>query len=87
VTIPGYDYAQPTEKTLLGALTTSIGADAARTLTDLATKKLGRRSPAGPDDLIAITEYLIELGDLLRVTARSEKIRNVTYRALNAAVK
>ena len=87
MTIPGYDYAEPTEKSLLSALTTSVGADAARALTDLATKKLGRRNPTGPDDLIAMANYLMELGDLLRVTARSEKIRTVTYRALNAAVK
>jgi hypothetical protein len=87
MTIPGYDYAQPTAKSLTAALTTSVGAEAARALTDLAAKKLGRRTPAGPADLIAMTEYLMELGDLLRVTARSEKIRAVTYRALNAVVK
>ncbi len=87
MTIPGYDYAQPTDKSLLAALTTSVGPDAAKALTDLAAKKLGRRTPAGPDDLIAMTEYLMELGDLLRVTTRSEKIRAVTYRALNAAMR
>ena len=84
--IPGYDYDQPTEQSLIAALTASVGADAAKALAELAAKKLGRRQ-ASPDGLIATTEYLMELGDLLRVTARSEKIRTVTYRALNAAVK
>jgi hypothetical protein len=85
MTIPRYDYDPPTEKTLLSALTDSVGADAARALTGVATKKLGRR-PDNIDDLIHMSEYLMELGDLLRVTARSQKILAVTYRALNAAV-
>ncbi|AEV86794.1 hypothetical protein ACWT_5776 [Actinoplanes sp. SE50] len=87
MTIPGYDYAQPTEKSLLTALTASVGADAARALTDLAVKKAGRRTSASTDDLVKMTEYLMELGDLVRVTARSEKIRAVTYRALHDTVK
>ena len=85
-TIPGYQLDQPTEASLIAALSAAVGPDTARALVDLTSKKLRRSRPAGPDDLIRLTEALMEIGDLLRVTARSEKIRAVTYRALNAAI-
>ncbi|GIF05056.1 hypothetical protein [Actinoplanes siamensis] len=85
MTIPRYDYQQPTQADLLSALTTSVGADAAKVLVELAARRAGRPQPDSPDELVPMIEYLMELGDLLRVTARSEKIRAVTYRALHAA--
>ena len=86
-TIPGYQLDQPTEASLIAALSTAIGADTARALVQLTTKKLGPYRASNPDDLIRLTEALMEIGDHLRVTAPSEKIRAVTHRALHAAVR
>jgi hypothetical protein len=85
-TIPGHQYEQPTEAALVGALADVIGGDLARAVVDAVARKAGLSRPCGPDDLVRMTELLMEVGDLLRVTARSEKIRAVTYRALYAAV-
>ena len=80
-TIPGYDLDQPTKASLIAALSAAIGADTARALVDLTSKKLRTTRPGNPDDLIALTEALMDIGDRLRVTARSEKIRAVTHRS------
>lgn len=81
-----YDSTQSARRSMTSALTDTVGAQAASVLTDLAFRNLGHRRPAGPDDLIRMAEYLMELGDLVRVAARSQKIEAVTNRALYAAV-
>ncbi|MEU4161691.1 hypothetical protein [Actinoplanes sp. NPDC026670] len=85
-TISGYDYEVPTEAKLVAALGAAAGSDIARALVSLAARKLNKGHLRTPDDVIRATEVLMELGDQLRVTARSEKIRAVTYRALRATV-
>jgi hypothetical protein len=82
-----YAHDQSARKNMIGALTDSVGAEAASILTDLAFRKAGRRLPASTDDLISMAEYLMELGALVRVTARAQKVAAVTHRALFAAVK
>ncbi|GIF16382.1 hypothetical protein [Actinoplanes teichomyceticus] len=86
-TIPGWNYEQPTEETMLGELASALGGDEnAVAAFEMACRRLGQRRPvADPDDLIRVSETLQELGDLLRVTARSAKIRVSTYQALRAA--
>ncbi|MEU8663207.1 hypothetical protein, partial [Actinoplanes philippinensis] len=63
-----------------------LGGDLARALVDITARKARLSRPCGLDDLVRMTELLMEAGDLLRVTARSEKIRAVTYRALYATM-
>ncbi len=81
MTITRYDHHQPARKNMIGALTRSVGAEAATVLTDLAFRTLGQRRPANTEDLIRMAEYLMELGNQVRVTARSQKVDAVTYRA------
>jgi hypothetical protein len=81
-----YDCNQSARRNMISALTDTVGAQAASVLTDLAFRNLGHRRPASADDLIRMAEYLMELGDLVRTAARSQKIEAVTYRALYAAV-
>ncbi|MEU4427089.1 hypothetical protein AB0F81_41240 [Actinoplanes sp. NPDC024001] len=85
-TIPGHNLEQPTPASLTTALSAQLGTDTARTLVELTIKKLRLSRPYTTDDLIAMTDDLMALGDVLRVTARSEKIRAVTYRALNQTI-
>jgi hypothetical protein len=86
MTIARYDYSQPARKNMTSALTATVGAEAATVLTDLALRTLGHRRTAGTDDLIRMADYLMELGNLVRTTARSQKVDAVTYRALYAMV-
>ncbi|GIE58534.1 hypothetical protein BJY16_007366 [Actinoplanes octamycinicus] len=85
-TIPSHNLEQPTPASLTAALSAQLGPEAARALVDLSIKKLRLSRPYTIDDLVSLTEDLMNIGDLLRVTARSEKIRAVTYRALNLSV-
>ena len=84
--IPGYELDPPSEAQLIAALTATFGADTATTLVALAADRMNRRHLHSAEDVIKATEILMDLGDLLRVTARSEKIRAVTHRALHAPV-
>jgi hypothetical protein len=81
-----YDYNRTARKNMLGALTESVGAEAATVLTNLAFKTLDQRRAASAEELIRMADYLMELGNLVRATARSQKVEAVTYRALFAAV-
>ena len=85
--VPGYDLDPPTEARLIAALTATFDADTAKTLVATAARKMHRRHLHSPEDGITTTEILMDLGDLLRVTARSEKIRAVTHRVLHAAIR
>ncbi|MEV4281528.1 hypothetical protein [Actinoplanes xinjiangensis] len=82
----GYDLDPPTEARLLASLTAAFDPDTAKTLVTLAARKMQRRNLRTTDDVIKATEILMDIGDRLRVTSRSEKIRAVTHRALHAAV-
>ncbi|GAA1654147.1 hypothetical protein [Actinoplanes couchii] len=84
MTIAGWDFEQPTEAGLLDELTDAIGdPHGARMLLDITCRQLRLERPlTSPGDIILATECLLEMGDLLRVAARSTKIRAVTYRAL-----
>ncbi|GAA4609668.1 hypothetical protein BJY16_007442 [Actinoplanes octamycinicus] len=85
-TVPAYNLDQPTQASLTAALSAQLGPETARALVDLTTKKLHLSRSGTTDDLIRLTEELMAIGDLLRVTARSEKIRAVTYRALHQSI-
>ncbi|AEV86722.1 hypothetical protein ACWT_5705 [Actinoplanes sp. SE50] len=85
-TVPGYDLDQPTQASLTAALSAQLGPETARALVDLTAKKLRLTRSGTTDDLVRLTEELMTIGDVLRVTARSEKIRAVTYRALHQNV-
>jgi hypothetical protein len=84
--IPGYDDERPSEAALVAALGEAVGAGVARVLVDLAAKNLRQNRPANTVELIQVMELLMDWGDHLRATARSEKIRAVTYRALHEPV-
>ncbi|WP_433788578.1 hypothetical protein [Actinoplanes sp. CA-252034] len=86
MTTSRYDYNRSARKNMITALTDTVGAEAASVLTNLAFKALDRRHPASADELIRMADYLMELANLVRVTARSQKVDAVTYRALYAPV-
>lgn len=86
-TIPGHALDRPTQAALIAALSAQLGPETARALVDLTIKKLRLVRPYTTDDLVTMAEDLMNVGDVLRVTARSEKIRAVTYRALHEALR
>lgn len=88
MTVPGWNFEQPTEAGLLDDITVALGdRKGAGLLLDLGCLRLGLKRPIqDTGDIIAVAEWLLEFGDLMRVTGRSAKIRAVTYRALNASV-
>ena len=85
--IADYDLDPPSQDRLLAALTAAFDAETAKVLVGIATRKLGRAQLTSAEDVIRATETFMDIGDRLRVTARSEKIRAVTHRALHAAVR
>ena len=86
-TIAGWNYDQPTEKTLIAGFAHSMGDDTARHVWALTCRRLGLAQPVTRlEDLIAVSDAMIELGDVVRVAGRSAKIRLITYRALQAPV-
>lgn len=86
MTTSHFDCNRSARKNMISALTGTVGAEAASVFTNLAFKALDQRRPAGADDLIRMADYLMELGNLVRATARSQRVAAVTYRALNASV-
>ena len=82
-----WDYDKPTEKTLIAGFAHSMGADAARNVWAMLCRQLGLAQPVTRlEDLIAVSDAMIELGDVVRVAGRGARIRLITYRALEAAV-
>ena len=61
-------------------------ADIAEALIDAALRDQNRDALTTTDEVIRASEVLMEIGELVRVAARSEKVRAITYRALHAAV-
>ena len=76
----------PTEASVLAELGTVIGEEIAKALWENACRSRQLNRPVTrSEDLIAVSDTLMELANLLRVSARSSKVRLVTYRALGAA--
>ncbi|GAA2847707.1 hypothetical protein Acy02nite_02880 [Actinoplanes cyaneus] len=86
MTTARFDYNRTARKNMLSALTEAVGAEAATVLTNLAFRSLDQRRAASAEELIKMADYLMELGNLVRGAARSQKVEAVTYRALFAAV-
>jgi hypothetical protein len=82
--IPGYGQEAPTEKTAVQSLSEAMGAAPAQTAWSGAVRGAGKSSPVVPiEDLECVTDTLIKSDNgLVRVAARSLKIRIITYKAL-----
>ena len=77
----------PSEREALGNLADRIGAPLAEQLWDTAARNLGLTRPLDcAADLRQMTDYLMEVGDLMRVAARSTKVRVITHEAINRSV-
>ncbi|MEV0897121.1 hypothetical protein [Actinoplanes sp. NPDC049802] len=87
-TMDGWNFDQPTEAEMLKALADALGGpEYARAVLDTVCRKIGQSRPVtSPGDMIRVAEALLEFADMLRVTARSVKIRAVTYRALEGVL-
>ncbi|KHD73545.1 hypothetical protein [Actinoplanes utahensis] len=86
-TIPGWNYDKPTEKALIAEFAKTMGTDPARNMWAMLCRQLGLAQPVSRlDDLIAVSDAMIELGDTVRVAGRGARIRLITYRALHAPV-
>ncbi|WIN00094.1 hypothetical protein ACTOB_003775 [Actinoplanes oblitus] len=86
-TIPGWNYDKPTEKALIAEFAKTMGADAARNVWAMLCRQLGFAQPVSRiEDLIAVSDAMMELGNNVRVAGRGARIRLITYRALHAAV-
>jgi hypothetical protein len=78
-----YDYDPPSEASMTSELSEVLGAENARLLIDLACSQLRLARPADePQELIEIADTLMTIADLLRVAARSTKVRAITHRAI-----
>ena len=86
-TIAGWNYDKPTEKSLIAGFAHSMGPEAARNIWAMTCRQLGLAQPVTRlEDLIAVSDAMIELGDVIRVAGRGARIRLITYRALEAPV-
>jgi hypothetical protein len=82
-----YGLVLPTEDDALAALAEMIGPDMAVGLWELSTQALGIARPvSSAADLRRVAEHLMNVGEFARVTARSLKVRAVTYDALSRTV-
>ncbi|GAA4947601.1 hypothetical protein [Actinoplanes utahensis] len=78
---------EPTEASVIAELAGTVGAENAEMLWVIVCRRLKVSRPVtDPQHLIKATETLMELGDVLRVSGRSAKVRLITYRALEAAL-
>lgn len=78
---------EPTEASVIAELAGTIGAENAEMLWVIVCRRLKVSRPVtDPQHLIKATETLMELGDVLRVSGRSAKVRMITYRALKAVI-
>ena len=77
----------PSEAQAVGALAELLGPRMAEGLWDLSVRELGVARPVdSAADLRRIADHLMEAGELVRVTARSLKVRAVTYEAFAKVV-
>jgi hypothetical protein len=74
----------PTEDEALAALAELVGRPMAEGIWDLSAAELDLTRPLQSSaDLRRMSEYLMQVGDLLRVAGRSTKIRVITFEALS----
>ena len=84
MTTTGYDPQTPTEATAIAALAAVLTPPVADGLWALAARTLGLQRPVdSPADLRRVAEWLMQTGDVARVTGRSIKVRVITYEALD----
>jgi hypothetical protein len=82
-----YGHELPTEDDALEALGELVGAGTARALWQLGARELGIALPvSSAADLRRMAEHLMNVGELVRVSARSLKVRVVTHDALGRTV-
>jgi hypothetical protein len=82
-----YGHDLPTEDDALQALGELVGAETAYGLWELGARALGIARPVqSAADMRRMAEHLMNLGDLVRVSARSLKVRVITHDALARAV-
>lgn len=82
-----YGHELPTEDDALQALTELVGAETAYGLWELAARSLGLARPvSSATDMRRMAEHLMNVGELVRVSARSLKVRVITHDALARAV-
>jgi hypothetical protein len=82
-----YGHRLPTEDDALQALSELVGTEMAYGLWELAARTLGVARPvSSAADLRRMAEHLMNVGDLVRVSARSLKVRVITHDALARAV-
>jgi hypothetical protein len=87
MSVSRYGQDRPTEADALRALAELLGPRAAEGIWDLSARELGLTRPLEtPADLRRMAEHLMSVGDLLRVAARSTKVRVITYEALSRSV-
>ena len=85
--IDEYGHELPSEGDALEGLAELVGRETADGLWDLATRALGIARPVrSAADLRRLAEHLMNLGELTRVSARSLKVRTITYDALSRKV-
>jgi hypothetical protein len=87
MSVSRYGQDRPTEADALRALAELLGPRTAEGIWDLSARELGLTRPLEtPADLRRMAEHLMSVGDLLRVAARSTKVRVITYEALSRSV-
>ena len=87
--MPSNEYGQerPTEEDALAALAELVGRRLAEGVWELSCRELGLQRPLQTTaDLRRLAEHLMNVGDLMRVAARSTKVRVITYEALSRTV-
>ena len=78
-----FGHELPTEAEAIAALREQIGDELAEGLWALSARELGLARPISTaPDLLSITEHLMDVSDLARVTARSLKVRTAAYTTL-----
>jgi len=84
--VTDYGRRPPTEAAAIEALAELVGAQTAEGLWDLSARALALYRPVHePDELRRMAEYLMNVGDLMRVSGRSMKIQITTHDALSRA--
>jgi hypothetical protein len=84
--VNSFNLEQPTESSLARNLAALVGTETAEQLIEAACRDLHLNRPVrNLDDLVALTEKLMDFGAEVRVAARSAKVRTITYRAIAGA--
>lgn len=82
-----YRHDLPTEEESLQAFGEVVGPEMAAGVWELAARTLGIARPVrSASDLRRMAEHLMTAGELVRVSARSLKVRVITHEALSRTV-